>query len=175
MLKIYKILTFVLLLLLFSCSKEGSITGPQGVIIIETDQNSYTWRQSETHHIITLEGNLINHSKQTYYSRVGDTWAQIEDFLFADNSEGRLEKYLNIENRWQEVSILGRIIEGACITSIEPNTEYKILCTLFSKNDKVKENTGTYRLRLDYHSTKNITDKALTYSDYSNSFKILSD
>ena len=178
MFKYFKILSFILFLVTISCEKEKSILNPEsanGKVSIKTDKTIYVWQQSEGDKIIVIQGELQNNSTLTYYSKVGDSWGEKDLVLFSEKSAGKLEKYNSSDNKWNNSNLLGMLIEGSSIIEIEPSKKYSIHAHLSISNDKYKEETGKYRLRIDYFNFVNETTDTTTFSDYSNIFEIRSE
>lgn len=175
MYKYLKVISSVMIFLIISCAKEKDIVGTvseYGELHIKTDKEIYYWRQSEENRIIGIEGELQNRSTRIYYSRVGDYWGRTDLVLFAQNSAGRLEKLDNSDYKWYETELLGMIIEGSKFIPIEPTKNYAIHAHLYIDNDKYKDETGKYRLRIDYFNSIEEAKEATPFSDYSNTFEI---
>ena len=163
---------FLVTLLISSCAKEGNIVGinpANGIVNIKTDSDTYTW----SHGDVIIEGELINNSDQVFYSKVDDYYRTSDKIFFAPHSDGTLEMFSVNDNKWIEINILGRLIEGTVLTEINPNVIYPIYAHLSSKNIDLKNNTVKYRLRIDYYKTETTDKKSVVYCDYSNDFKII--
>lgn len=175
MCKYLEVITSVVIFIIISCAKEKDIVGTgseYGKLNIKTDKELYYWLQSEENRIIGIEGELQNRSTKIYYSRVGDYWGQTDLVLFAQNSAGRLEKLDEDDYKWNEIELLGMIIEGSKFIPIEPSKNYTIYAHLYVDNDKYKDETGKYRLRIDYFNSIEEAEEATPFSDYSNIFEI---
>lgn len=175
MCKYLKVITSVVIFIIISCAKEKDIVGTgseYGKLNIKTDKEIYFWRQSEENRIIVIEGELQNRSTKIYYSRVGDYWGPTDLVLFAQNSAGRLEKLDEYGYKWNEIYLLGMLIEGSKFIPIEPTKNYTIYAHLYIDNDKYKDETGKYRLRIDYFNSVEEAEEATPFSDYSNIFEI---
>lgn len=170
------ILSLIMVLIITVCKKEKSILNPDSgyrKLTLKTGKSIYTWQQSEGNKLIVIQGELENHSKNTYYSRVGDFYGGSEYILFAGNSAGRLERLNISDNKWYESELLGMAIEGSEFIPIEPLKSYAINATLYI--DNYKEETGKYRLRIDYYNSTEGVEEIVPFSDYSNIFEIRSE
>ncbi|MEJ2542782.1 MAG: hypothetical protein P8Y99_01815 [Calditrichaceae bacterium] len=115
MYKYLEILSILLILLFGSCKKGKNILiSDMGYkkLQITTSKTTYYWNQSEEDRIIAIQGELINESTITYYSRVGDYFGDSELLFFSENSAGRLETYDTLKKEWINSGLLGLLIEG---------------------------------------------------------------
>jgi len=173
MFKYFNVLLVINILIIASCIKEKSILDSDsgsGKLTIKTDQIIYLWQQSEKNKLIVIQGELQNNSTKIYYSKVGDSWGGAELLLFAINSAGRLEKLNTSDNKWYESELLGMLIEGPKFIPVEPSKNYAINATLYA--DCNKEETGKFRLRIDYYNSADKAEETAPFCDYSNIFEI---
>ncbi len=141
-------------------------------LYIRTDENAYSWKQSESRLIIIIQGSLENKSEVTYYSKTGDGYGPPEQdqLFFAENSAGKIEKYNQSDNSWYETNILGFLIEGSRFVPLNSSKVYSIYAHLTINKDR--EEKGKYRLRIDYYDNINPKNNSKPFKDYSNTFLI---
>lgn len=171
-----RILSLILVVLLIDCKREKYPFNPDpghDTLIITTDRTIYYWQRCEDNQDIVVQGTLQNNSAKIYCSQVGDHGGWSEVMLFAGNSAGQLEKFNVADNSWDACGLLSPLIEGPRFMEIELSRKYSIHAHLVVSNDKCKEETGKYRLRIDFY---NNPEEALAgrapFSDYSNVFEI---
>lgn len=159
------------------CGKKNPVNSNEyGALFIRTENEIYEWQygDDEIKKRIVIQGVLENISGNIYYSKVGDGFnaADEQDPLhIADNSAGYLEKYDEKNNSWNEVKLLGFLIEGSRYISMKPSKTYTIHAYLSIGLDK--EEKGIYRFRIDYYNKGNPDDTVVPFSDYSNTFRII--
>jgi hypothetical protein len=110
---------------------------------------------------------ISNHGPNTYYARLGDGYASIEQSVFyaASGSDGFVERNTG-GNNWTEAE-RGTLIEGPGLVVIRPGQSYTLRGYL--AGTKV---VGTYRLRIEYQDSINDEGPITRYSDYSGVFTI---
>jgi len=171
----YKIIFMIPIFMMLSCGEDKEIIAPdlkQGEIKITTDNEIYYWRKNSGYKILTINGNLQNNSNKSYLSNVGDNYGSTDFIFFARGSDGNLEKYNSIENKWyEEDELLGFLIEGTSSKEIESSRIYHINAALYIDTLRYPNEIGKYRLRIDYYD---ILDEAkiFPFHDYSNVFEI---
>jgi len=171
--KKYSIILFTILFLV-SCPENDDTDNIDGFgqFIISTDTTVYTWQSSESKDDINIFGTLHNESDVVYYTQMGDFYGldhQIE-LLIAGNSTGYIEKYNEADKSWNEVELPLSLIEGAKYVPVRPENIYRLYGHL--TKDKDIEETGIYRIRIDYYNEKEPSNSETPYRDYSNTFEI---
>ena len=141
-------------------------------LFINTDTTIYTWQQGESKDFIIIQGTLTNESDSIFYSRLGDGFgpSEQEQLFIACNSEGYIEKYNESDKSWNEKDLCLYLIEGSRFVSVRPSQDYSIFGHLAKNRDE--NETGIYRIRIDYYDIENPDSIATPYHDYSNSFEI---
>lgn len=139
---------------------------------IKTNATSYTWQQGESKDFISIQGTIINDSDATYYSRLGDGFGPPEpDLLYiAAYSGGYIEKYSESEKIWMERELKSILIEGVRVVPIKPSQDYSIFGPLTKSREE--DETGTYRIRIDYYDIENPDSTVIPFQDFSNTFEI---
>jgi hypothetical protein len=173
--KYFRIIFSILIIIIISCAKEKEITAPSlshGKINIATDQEIYYWEDNVENKILIIKGELKNNSTSTFLSKVGDSFGPSDIICFVKGSDGKLEKYNTTDHNWYErMEILDILTEGSSIMQIEPSNIYSIIAPLYINAENYLEETGKYRLRLDYYDLLDQV-KITPFYDYSNIFEI---
>ena len=175
-----KLMVFIIIttLPLLSCVRDKNPvdTAPSpwgaGNLVLKTDKSDYSWRQGESNFHIIIEGTLENKSTYTFYSQVGDGFGPPEQhqLLFANNSAGSIEKFDDSDKSWEEIHVLGLLIEGSRTIPIKPSINYNIYAHLSRDKDEIEK--GKYRLRIDYNENSDLNDAETQFQDFSNVFEI---
>ncbi|MCH7886668.1 MAG: hypothetical protein IIA58_01750 [Candidatus Marinimicrobia bacterium] len=141
-------------------------------LYINTDTTTYTWQQGESKDYIFIRGTITNESDSTFYSRLGDGFgpSEPEELVIACNSWGYIEKFNESDNLWKESDICLFLIEGSKIVPVKPSQVYSIYSDLAKNRDE--NETGIYRIRIDYYDIENPDSIATPFHDYSNLFEI---
>ena len=161
--------------LMMACSEDNTVDDEflgWGALKIDTDTTTYSWQSGGSDDYLIIQGTLINLADTNYYAKMGD-WNGSErtKLFFSKNSAGSIEKYNQENKTWDEVDILGTLIEEAKNIEIKPNEIYDINSHLSKNNGDIE--VGTYRLRIEYYD-KNYPDSTdVLYFDNSNPFEIL--
>jgi len=142
------------------------------ILSINTDTTTYTWQQGESKDFIFIRGTITNESDSIFYSRLGDGFgpSKPEELFIACNSWGYIEKFNESDNLWKESDICLFLIEGSKIVPVKPSQVYSIYSDLAKNRDE--NETGIYRIRIDYYDIENPDSIATPFHDYSNSFEI---
>ena len=93
-----------------------------------------------------------------------------EQLYIAGNSEGYIEKYTESDKSWNEIDIRLLLIEGSRFVPIKPSVVYSIYVHLSKSIDE--NETGKYRIRIDYYDFENPDSSVVPFQDYSNTFEI---
>ena len=139
---------------------------------INTDTTTYTWQQGESKDFISIQGTISNESDTIFYSRLGDGFGPLEQerLYIASGSDGYIEKYRNSDKSWNERELRSTLIEGLRIVPIKPSQDYSINSYLTKSKDE--DETGIYRIRIDYYDIENPDFTVISFQDYSNTFEI---
>ena len=136
-----------------------------GALVVTLSKTTFDWNEATTGSGIVAT--ITNNGPNTYYGRLGDGYAAMEQTVFyaASGSDGFVERNTG-GNSWTEAE-RGTLIEGAGLVIIRPGQSYTLRGYL--AGTKV---TGTYRLRIEYQDSINDEGPITRYSDYSGTFTI---
>jgi hypothetical protein len=140
--------------------------GGNGLLVVTPSKSSFDWNEA-TINGTGIVATITNNGTSTYYARLGDGFASMEQTtLFAvSGSDGFVERNSG-GSTWTEAE-LGTLVEGAGYVVIRPGQSYTLRGYL--AGTKVP---GTYRLRIDYQDSLNDEGPITSYTDYSTSFSI---
>ena len=140
--------------------------GGNGLLVVTLSKSTFDWNE------VTTAGSGIvatigNNGPYTYYARLGDGYATMEQSVFyaASGSDGFVERNTGA-NSWTEAE-LGTLIEGAGLVVIRPGRSYTLRGYLAGARV-----AGTYRLRIRYYDSINDEGPITSYTDYSTPFTI---
>lgn len=168
---------FILLLFSF-CSKDdnpivaSASDEEYNKLSINTDSTIYTWQEDESKNYIYIQGTISNGSDTVFYSRIGDGFGPLEQELLyiASFSDGYIEKYSESDDFWKERELNFFLQEGVRVVPIRPSQDYSILCRLSKNIDE--DETGKYRIRIEYYDINNPDSTVIPFLDYSNTFEL---
>jgi len=146
--------------------------GGYNKLSINTDTTTYSWQQGEFKDYIIIQGTTTNESDSIFYSRLGDGFgpSEQEQLFIACNSEGYIEKFNEFDKSWIEKDLCLYLIEGSRFVPVRPSQDYSIYGHLVKNRDE--NETGIYRIRIDYYDIIKPDSNATPFQDYSNSFEI---
>ena len=173
-----KIIPYFILLFLVFCSEDNNpintSVSESGYkkLSINTDTTTYTWQDGESKDYIIIQGTISNESDTIFYSRLGDGFGPLEQeqLIIACNSEGYIEKYNESDNSWNEKDICLYLIEGSRFVPVKPSQVYSFISHLEKSSDE--NETGKYRIRIDYYNIENPDSILTPFHDYSNTFEL---
>lgn len=137
-----------------------------GLLNVTLSKSTFDWSE-----VTSAGGGVVatisNNGSNTYYARLGDGYATMEQSVLyaASGSDGHVERNTG-GNSWTPAE-LGTLIEGPALVIIRPGQSYTLRGYL--TGTKVG---GTYRLRIEYQDSINDEGPITRYSDYSGNFTI---
>ncbi len=154
-------------------SQEFIVGGQQnagGNLEIATERRQYSWHADDLGSSRLVRATLVNKSDQTFYARLGDAMIGSidQDVLHvAHGSHGHIEQW-QAASSWRELppSIL---IEGVRFVALRPRQSHRLLAHLYSSQGN---ETGQFRLRVEYFDRIDPPEGATPKMDYSNVFTI---
>ncbi len=141
-----------------------------GNLEITTERLEYSWRAEDLGSSRLVRATLVNKSDQTLYARLGDAMIgsiDQEDLHVAYGSHGHLEQW-QAPNSWRELPS-GILIEGVRFVALRPQQSHRLLVHLYSLQGN---ETGQFRVRVDYFERIDPPEGATPQVDYSNVFTI---
>lgn len=140
-----------------------------GALQIKTEREEYSWRANELGAQQIIVATLTNTSNQTFYARLGDGFAGFaqEQLYIALGSHGHIEQWQAGAN-WREMP-RGELIEGVRFVVVESKASYQLHADLHKWQGN---ESGEFRLRIDYFERSDPPEGATPNVDYSNVFGI---
>lgn len=150
-------------------SKEFHVGGA-GNLEIVTERQQYSWHADDLGASRLVRATLVNKSDQTFYAILGDAMIgslDQEDLHVAYGSHGRLEQ-LQTADSWRALPS-GILIEGVRFIALRPRQSYRLLTHLHALQGN---ETGTFRIRVEYFDQIDPPEDTAPRLDYSNVFTI---
>ncbi len=141
-----------------------------GALQIKTEREDYSWRAEDLGSNRLIAATLVNNSDQTFYAILGDAFiANLEQEVLhvAEGSHGHIEQW-QASDSWHELP-RGILIEGVRFVALRPQQSHRLLAHLYSLQGN---ETGEFRLRVEYFDRIDPPEGATPRRDYSNVFAI---
>lgn len=143
-----------------------------GNLSITLPRLEYAWSANDLGSSRQIQATVRNNSDRTYYANLGDGFNGSLDqdnlFLVGEGMGGAIEKF-NPDGSWSVMPSGGALIEGTRFVALRPQKDYWLRAPLSGWR---RNETGQFRLKVEYFDQSDPAPETLPKVDYSAVFII---